>query len=67
MRRAVLGARPSSERIAAEVCERALSSSTCPSRVSEMITAAASKYTATRPIEVKDAGNTCGATVATTL
>jgi len=42
MRRAVLGARPSSERIAADVCERAFNSSTCPSNVSEMITAAAS-------------------------
>jgi hypothetical protein len=49
MRRAVLGARPSSDLIAAEVCERAFSSSIWPSRVSEMITAAASKYTATRP------------------
>ena len=42
-RRAVLGANPSSDLIAAEVCERARSSSICPSSVSEMITAAASK------------------------
>ncbi len=48
IRRAVLGARPSSDLIAAEVCERALSSSIWPSRVSEMITAAASKYTPMR-------------------
>ena len=67
MRRAVFGARPSSERIAAEVCERAFSSRIWPSSVSEMITAAASKYTATRPIDTKEAGNSCGATVATTL
>ena len=67
MRRAVLGDRPSSERIAAEVCERALSSRIWPSSVSEMITAAASKYTDTRPIDTNDAGNTPGATVATTL
>ena len=67
MRRAVLGARPSSDLMAAEVCDRALSSSTWPSSVSEMITAAASKYTATRPMEMNEAGNTCGVTVATTL
>ena len=67
MRRAVLGARPSNDLMAAEVCERALSSSTCPSSVSEMMTAAASKYTATRPMETKESGNTWGATVATTL
>ena len=47
--------------------ERAFNSNTWPSSVSEMITAAASKYTATRPIEMKDAGKTCGARVATTL
>ena len=67
MRRAVLGARPSSERIAAEVCERALSSRIWPSRVSEMITAAASKYTPMRPSCTKSAGNTPGARVATRL
>jgi hypothetical protein len=67
MRRAVLGARPSSDLMAAEVCERAFSSSIWPSSVSEMITAAASKYTATRPMETNESGNTCGATVATTL
>ncbi|MCY1531504.1 hypothetical protein D9M68_667320 [compost metagenome] len=43
IRRAVLGASPSSDLIAAEVCERALSSRIWPSKVSEMITAAASK------------------------
>ena len=32
-----------------------------------MITAAASKYTGTRPMVTKDAGKTPGATVATTL
>ncbi len=66
-RRAVFGVRPSSERIAAEVCERAFSSSICPSNVSEMITAVASKYTATRPSDTNEAGNTWGARVATTL
>ena len=67
MRRAVLGARPSKDLMAAEVCERALSSSNWPSKVSEMIVAAASKYTATRPMDINDAGNTCGASVATRL
>ena len=67
MRRAVLGARPSSDLIAAEVWERAFNSSICPSKVSEMMTAAASKYTETRPMETNESGNTCGATVATTL
>ncbi len=67
MRRAVFGARPSSDLIAAEVCERARSSSIWPSSVSEMITAAASKYTPTRPIDTNELGNTPGATVATTL
>jgi hypothetical protein len=42
-RRAVFGARPSRALIAAEVFERARSSSTCPSSVSETMTAAASK------------------------
>jgi hypothetical protein len=32
-----------------------------------MMTAAASKYTPTRPMEMNEAGNTSGATVATTL
>ena len=67
MRRAVLGSSPSSERITAEVCDRALSSSNCPSKMSEMTTAAASKYKATRPMETNSAGNNCGATVAITL
>jgi hypothetical protein len=53
--------------MAAEVCERAFSSRIWPSSVNEMMTAAASKYTATRPMETKDAGKACGATVATTL
>ena len=35
--------------------------------VSEMITAAASKYTATRPMDWNEAGKACGATVAATL
>ena len=42
-RRAVLGASPSSARIAAEVCERARSSRSWPMSVSDTITAAASK------------------------
>ena len=49
MRRAVFGASPSSARIAPEVALRARNSSTCPSRTSTVITAAASKYTATAP------------------
>ena len=67
MARAVLGARPSSDLMAAEVCERAFSSSIWPSNVNEMIAAAASKYTETRPIETNDAGNSCGAAVAAML
>jgi len=67
MRRAVLGARPSSDLMAAEVCDLALSSSIWPSSVSEMITTAASKYTATRPMEINESGKTWGAMVATTL
>ncbi len=43
MRRAVLGASPSSARMAAPVRLRALSSSTCPSSTRVVITAAASK------------------------
>lgn len=66
-RRAVFGASPSSDLMAAEVCDLALPSSICPSSVSEMITAAASKYTATCPCVTKESGNTCGASVATTL
>jgi hypothetical protein len=53
--------------MAADVCERAVNSRSCPNRVSEMMTTAASKYTATRPIETNESGNTPGATVATTL
>ena len=67
MRRAVFGASPSSDLIAADVLERAFSSSICPSRVNETMTAAASKYTATRPIDTNAPGNAPGATVATTL
>ena len=67
MRRAVFGARPSRARMAAEVRARAPSSSNWPSRVSETITAAASKYTPTRPCSWNEAGNTCGASAATTL
>ena len=43
MRRAVFGARPSSDLIAAEVLERAFSSRIWPNSVSEMMTTAASK------------------------
>ena len=43
IRRAVLGANPSNDFIAAEVCERALSSNIWPNKVSEIMTAAASK------------------------
>ena len=43
MRRAVLGARSMSARIAPDVCSRARSSSTWPSSTSTVITAAASK------------------------
>ncbi|MNT51004.1 hypothetical protein D3C72_1879490 [compost metagenome] len=67
IRRAVFGARPSSALIAAEVCERALSSRVWPSRVNEMITAAASKYTPMRPSCTKVVGNTPGTRVAATL
>ena len=67
MRRAVFGARPSSAFSAAEVLERAFSSSIWPSSVSETMIAAASKYTATRPCSRKESGNRPGATVATTL
>ena len=66
-RRAVLGDRPSSDLMAAEVLDRAFSSSNWPNSVSEMMTTAASKYTATRPIEMNEAGKTPGASVATTL
>ena len=66
-RRAVFGARPSRARMAAEVCERAFSSSSWPSRVSETITAAASKYTPTWPWSRNEGGNSCGASTATTL
>jgi len=58
---------PSSDLIAAEVWERAFSSRIWPNKVSEMMTAAASKYTATRPSVTNVAGKTCGASVATTL
>ena len=53
--------------MAAEVCERARSSINWPSRVSETMVAAASKYTATRPCMRNEAGNRSGASVATTL
>jgi hypothetical protein len=49
MRRAVFGRQSEQGLDGGEVCERALSSSIWPSRVSEMITAAASKYTPTWP------------------
>ncbi len=63
--RAVLGARPRRARIALPVRARARSSRTCPSRTSAVMTAAASKYTATRPCIRNDSGKTPGATVAT--
>ena len=43
IRRAVLGDRPSKDLMAAEVCDRAFSSSNCPNNVNEIMTAAASK------------------------
>ena len=43
IRRAVLGAKPSNNLIAAEVSDLAFSSNSCPIKVSEMITEAASK------------------------
>ena len=68
MRRAVLGARSSSARMAPDVCSRARSSSTCPSSTSTVMTAAASKYTATVPSGPRNAGgNSPGNTMATTL
>ena len=64
---AVFGAKPSSAFNAAEVCARTRNSRICPSKVSEMITAAASKYTPTRPCSTKLSGKRPGAAVATTL
>ena len=67
-RRAVFGARSSNARIAPPVCSRARSSRTCPSRTSTVMTAAASKYTATVPsAERRVSGNAPGMTVPTTL
>ncbi len=66
-RRAVGGARRSSALMAAEVEDLAFNSRTWPSRVSETMTAAASKYTPMRPCSRKESGNQSGATVATTL
>ena len=54
MRRAVFGASPSSARIAPEVRARARNSSTCPSKTRTVMTAAASKYTATAPSHVAE-------------
>ena len=54
IRRAVLGARFSSALMAPEVCSRARSSSTWPSRTSTVMTAAASKYTSTEPAPARD-------------
>ena len=66
--RAVFGARSSSARMAPLVVSRARSSRTCPSRTSTVITAAASKYTATEPSwPRKAAGKMSGASVATML
>ena len=58
--RAVFGARPRSARIALPVRARARSSSTCPSRTSAVITAAASKYTATRAVHPERLGEDPG-------
>ena len=66
-RRAVFGDRPSKALMAAEVFERARSSSNWPSNVSETITAAASKYTPTRPCSRNDTGNKSGSSAAATL
>ena len=56
IRRAVFGASPSSARIAPEVRSRARNSSTWPSSTSTVMTAAASKYTATAPCMSRNAG-----------
>ena len=54
--------------MALPVCSRARSSSTWPSNTNTVITAAASKYTATvPPMPRKPAGNRSGANVAMTL
>ena len=56
MRRAVFGARPSSDLIAAEVCERAFSSSSWPEQRQRDDHRRRLEVHATRPIETKDAG-----------
>src|SRR3954447_26632488 len=67
-RRAVLGAKSRSARNAPLVLSRARNSSTWPKRTSTVITAAASKYAGTAPSWLRrPAGNSSGATVATTL
>ena len=67
-RRAVFGAKPRSNRMAAPVRPRARSSSTCPSRTRVTIAAAASKYTPTVPSGPRNAaGNSPGASAATRL
>ena len=66
--RAVLGASPNNILMAALVRLRARSSSTCPNNTSAVMTAAASKYTGTKPISFRtDAGKMSGRIVATML
>ena len=67
IRRAVLGARSSKARIALPVRVRADSSSTWPSSTKAVITAAASKYTATFPSIRNDSGKIAGNRVAMRL
>ncbi len=67
-RRAVLGARRRSALIAPEVRSRARSSRSWPSRTRTVITAAASKYTATVPSALRKAGgNSSGVSAAIML
>ena len=67
-RRAVFGESFSSARMAADVRLRARNSSTWPSRTSAVITAAASKYTGTRPpANRNEAGKIPGKTTAIKL
>jgi len=65
--RAVRAASPINSRIALPVRLRARSSSTCPSRTSTTIVAAASKYRATSPWWRNDCGNAAGQSAAITL
>lgn len=67
IRRAVGGASLSGALLAAEVEDRALSSRICPSRVSETMTAQASKWSPTRPCSWNDCGNCPSTTFVATL